>query len=537
MNRRRGLTATLCAIALSSTVGAALTAPIWTPSTPAYATTSTSSTNVNSVNVIAKLQPGVDIEAESKRLGLLSYRAVLRSRGIYRLVVPLTERELLSTDPKRSVIGRLSSDTAFRYVEGDDVHGPVSQRVYASTAASGARPGIFLNLPTGIAAPASSVTVTAKLRPGTDIAATSARLGLLGYRTALWTRGIFELVVPLQGREAQDKDAARKVIERLKKDQAFAWVEGHETQGPGDERFHAWIDGTSEYVGSNQNLWLAQPAANDIGLVQAHQRSLGEGVTVAVLDTGVYAAHPSLGGRVVGGYDYVDDDVNPDDPANGVDDDRDGRVDEAAGHGTFVTGVVTLVAPKSRIWVARVLNSDGQGSAPIVAEAIHDATTAGVGVINMSFGMGSKINSPALAAAIKEAKDAGVVLVAAAGNDASRSPFFPAADSGVISVGAARTGTRQLSSFSNFGKWVDVVAPGEYIVSTTPGGFSTWSGTSAAAPFVSGQAALLRSVAPREKGTKILEFIRTTSRTLDRPAVLAAGGGLIDLAASLDRVK
>ncbi len=436
MNRRRGLTATLWAMALSSTVGAA-TVPIWTPSTPAYATTSTSSTNVNSL----------------------------------------------------------------------------------------------------VAAPGSSVKVTAKLRPGTDMAATSARLGLSGYRTVLRTRGIFELVVPLQGREAQDKDAARKVIERLKKDQAFVWVEGDETQGPGDERFYAWIDGTSQYVGSDQNLWLTQPAGNDIGLVQAHQRSLGEGVTVAVLDTGVDAAHPSLGGRVVGGYDYVDDDANPDDPANGVDEDGDGRIDEAAGHGTFVTGVVTLVAPKSRIWVARVLNSDGQGSAPVVAEAIRDATAAGVGVINMSFGMGSKINSPALAAAIKEAREAGVLLVAAAGNDASRSPFFPAADSGVISVGAARTGTRQLSSFSNFGKWVDVVAPGEDIVSTTPGGFSTWSGTSAAAPFVSGQAALLRSVAPREKGTKILEFIRATSRKLDRPAELAAGGGLIDIAASLDRVK
>jgi subtilisin family serine protease len=380
----------------------------------------------------------------------------------------------------------------------------------------------------------SSIRINVKFRANTDIGSAASRLGLSDLQPVLRSRRIYRANMAVSGKDATDPKADRRVLERVMRDQSVDYAETADGGGPQDERFYAWVEGRSDFVGTDPAAWQQQPAMTLIGGPQAQQRTRGTGVVVAVLDTGIDSTHPSLAGRMIGGYDYIDDDADPADVGNGIDDDGNGVVDHAVGHGTFVSGIVGLVAPDARIWVGRVLDSEGRGTAPAIAEAIRDATAAGVGVINMSFGTNTKLESPTLDAAIRDAKAAGVIVVAAAGNDSSKSAFWPAAVSGVISVGAVRSDAPSMSPFSNFGKWVDVAAPGERIVSTTPGGsFSAWSGTSAAAPFVAGQAALLRSINPRDRGDRIIETIRKTSRKLDKPFENLLGAGVIDIPASL----
>lgn len=412
---------------------------------------------------------------------------------------------------------------------------PIGRRSLAFVSLLVATPWLWIATP-GISSAAplpapGSVNVAMKLKVGADIGAVASRLGLSDVRPILRSRRIYRAAVALGGKDAAEP---KKAVELVKRDQSVEYVESADIGGPQDERFYAWVEGRSDYVGTDPGAWQRQPAMALIGGYQAQQRTRGAGVTVAILDSGIDPTHPSLAGRMIGGYDYVDDDADPGDVGNGIDDDGNGIVDQAVGHGTFVSGIVGLVAPDAKIWVGRVLDSEGRGTAPAIAEAIRDATAAGVGVINMSFGTNTKLQSPALDAAIREARSAGIVIVAAAGNEASPSSFYPAATSGVISVGAVRSDALSMSPFSNFGKWVDVAAPGERIVSTTPGGsFSAWSGTSAAAPFVAGQAALLRSINPRDRGDRIIEVIRKTSRKLDKPFENLLGAGVIDIPASL----
>ena len=239
---------------------------------------------------------------------------------------------------------------------------------------------------------------------------------------------------------------------------------------------------------------MDQYANEHLDLPLARELSTGSGMVVAVLDTGVQLDHPALAPHLVAGYDFVDNDTMPADEGNGLDDDGDELVDETVGHGTHVAGIVLLVAPESQIMPLRVLNSDGVGSVFDVAEAMIYATDQGAQVINMS--LGTSLQSGVLQEAADYARSAGVMIVAAAGNLNSTEPQYPAADEGVIAV-AAVDEQRLKTSFSNYGSWVDLSAPGESIYSTFPAdGYGWWSGTSMATPFVSGQIALLRSLAP-----------------------------------------
>jgi subtilisin family serine protease len=186
----------------------------------------------------------------------------------------------------------------------------------------------------------------------------------------------------------------------------------------------------------------------------------------------------------------VDDDPVPQEERDNVDQDGDSIVDEGYGHGTFVAGIVALVAPGARILPQRVLDSDGRGNVFTVAEAVYDSVAEGADVINMSFGTTGAVESKVLTEALKAAAKAGVVLVAAAGNDGSRVKHYPAAVDGVLSVGALDAGGTGLAPFSARGDWVDLAAPGQDVTSMLPCGYGTWSGTSMAAPFVAGAAAL-----------------------------------------------
>src|SRR5207248_7691126 len=133
------------------------------------------------------------------------------------------------------------------------------------------------------------------------------------------------------------------------KSDAVVYAEADEPADLADTRFHAWPDGDPDDAGTDPSVWSAQPAAATLALTDVHELSTGAGTTVAVLDTGVDPAHPALAGRLGPGWDYVDDDAQPQDVATGADGNGNGITDEAYGHGTFVSGVLALVAPQARI--------------------------------------------------------------------------------------------------------------------------------------------------------------------------------------------
>jgi len=241
--------------------------------------------------------------------------------------------------------------------------------------------------------------------------------------------------------------------------------------------------------------FVAQAAMAQASIMEAHQRSLGENTMVAVLDTGVDPFHPLLRQRLApGGWDFVDGDGEPWETQDGIDQDGDSVIDEAAGHGTFVAGLVLLTAPGTRVLPYRVLNDDGRGTTFVICEAVLDAVDSGADVINMSFVYTRR--SRILDRILDEASRRGVVLVSGAGNEGGTNIPFPARDHRVLAV-AAVDETGQLAEFSNHGPAVAVAAPGVELYSGLPEGeFGTWSGTSMAAPLVSGTVALLRAVNP-----------------------------------------
>jgi thermitase len=233
---------------------------------------------------------------------------------------------------------------------------------------------------------------------------------------------------------------------------------------------------------------------------------------VAILDTGIDTDHPDLKSNV-----YKSEDK----PNNGKDDDKNGYVDDTYGyntikgkgsgeddngHGTHVSGIVggrgnNDVGVSGTCWSTKLLavkfmNSKGKGSTSDAIAGIDYAVKQGFKIVNCSFGSSSKSSS--LHDAVDYAQDHNTLLVVAAGNDSEnidKHPLYPASygDSNILAV-AATTSTDTLASFSNFGsEAVDVAAPGDSIYSTyMGGGYRILSGTSMAAPYAAGVAALLR---------------------------------------------
>ena len=243
-----------------------------------------------------------------------------------------------------------------------------------------------------------------------------------------------------------------------------------------------------------------------IKLAAAHAVTRGAGITVAVLDTGVQADHPVLAARLLPGFNALAPGAPPADAA-------DGARNEAFGHGTMVAGIVARVAPDARILPVRVLNGDGSGSVFDVVRGLRWAVANGAQVVNLSFG--TPESSGILREAIGDARDAGVVIVSSAGNAGGDIRDFPAGYSETVSVAAVGADDRK-APFSNFGSHISLAAPGTAITSSFPGGtFASWSGTSFAAPFVAGVAALVRAANPGADSDKIADAMEETARGVD----------------------
>ncbi len=211
----------------------------------------------------------------------------------------------------------------------------------------------------------------------------------------------------------------------------------------------------------------------------------GEGIKVAILDTGITLTHPDLVGAFPR-FSYKDFTSSP----SGISDQN--------GHGTHVAGIIAArknntgvvgVAPKADLIIGKVLGDNGAGTAKGIARGIDWAVEKGADIISMS--LGSQVSVPLIHDAIKNAARQGVFLITAAGNDSLNFVDFPGAYKETVAVGSINE-SKRLSSFSSIGKEVTIVAPGENILSTyPPATYATLSGTSMATPFVAGVVALM----------------------------------------------
>jgi thermitase len=364
---------------------------------------------------------------------------------------------------------------------------------------------------------------------GATIEEINANYGTVTLKALIRSSGIYLVRVPDTPPPIGDDDDWGEVLEDDPRIQyAEPNIEHEIPEGGGN---YTWSWGGPDFPPQD-----SQYAWSLLDIAGAHNLSRGAGVTVAVLDTGVQFTHPALANRLTSArYNFVEDNAIPNDIGNGLDDDGDGLIDEAVGHGTHIAGIIAMVAPEAQIMPIRVLNSDGRGDIFRVAEGILFAVESGADVINLS--LGSPRESDLLEDIIEEMiEDYGVVFVAAAGNENSSRPYFPAEEDDVIGVSAVNE-FRRKAEFAAYGDWIDVVAPGENIYSAFPvDGYAYWSGTSMATPFVTGQVALMRSLSPRLSPERILLIIRATGQSVDaeNPAYAnQLGRGLIDISAAL----
>ncbi len=274
---------------------------------------------------------------------------------------------------------------------------------------------------------------------------------------------------------------------------ANAWIGGWTSWSGG---WTSWSGGWTSWSGGSSIPAL--PAQNNTAFsqirlpqAQAISRKFGEGIKIAVIDTGIDLEHPIFAGHLAPPEewkDFVDGDATPQEVGT--------TADRGYGHGTGVAGIILQVAPKATILPLRVLEQNGSGDLDNVVQAIDWAIEKGAQVINLS--LGSAENQESLMTEIQYAASKKVYVVASAGNDATLEGItFPAATTywdglkgfvfGIASVNSGDI----LSSFSNYGWNLFGLAPGEAIFSAFPGNSTaSFTGTSFAAPIFSGALAL-----------------------------------------------
>ena len=274
-----------------------------------------------------------------------------------------------------------------------------------------------------------------------------------------------------------------------------------------------------ERIGAPQ-VWLG---------VAGQPGNLGTGVAVAILDTGIDYTHPDLADNYVSGYDFVNDDYDPlDDNGHGthVAGTIAARDDGPNSGGANTTGIsVVGVGPEIALYAVKILSREGSGNTSDAVAALDIAARYGMQVVNMSFG--SPFSSKTMKSACGRAYAAGIVLVAAAGNEAAPWLDAPARYPSVISVGATNS-LDQRASFSNTSRNLELCAPGVAVLSTMPTytvRLNQWpygyqmhydylDGTSMAAPHVAGTAALVIAAHPDWSNSQVRSQLRSTATDL-----------------------
>lgn len=264
-----------------------------------------------------------------------------------------------------------------------------------------------------------------------------------------------------------------------------------------------------------------------VGADKVWESGSGNGITVAIVDTGIQISHPDLSSNVTPGYDFVNNDTSA------VDDN---------GHGTHVAGIVASAmngvgnvgsSYSASLMPIKVLNESGYGYLSDVAKGIYYAADNGARIINMS--LGTDYDSDTLKEAVQYAANKGVLLVGAAGNSYGAPCSYPAAYSSVICV-VATDQDNKLAGFSNVGG--ELAAPGVSNYSTyVNSSYTKLSGTSMASPHVAGSAALIMSVCTDCSSSEAREILRNTATdlgTVDYDIIF--GYGLVNLVDAVESI-
>ena len=344
---------------------------------------------------------------------------------------------------------------------------------------------------------------------------------------------VYKIVLP----EANDEDLSALITE-LKKNPDVVYAErngiAQAAEIPNDPSFNQlWgLQNTGQTGGT--------PDA-DIDATEAWDLWTGDNATIiAITDTGVDYTHPDLAEKmwINPGEDINHNGVVDPEDFNGVDDDGNGFIDDVRGwdfvygdnnpndvygHGTHCSGTTAAIANNGvgitgvcwncRIMPVKCLGDDGNGPYEAIANSIIYATDMGAKVISMSLGGSS--DSSTLQDAVEYAYNHDVVICVAAMNNNNQGPAYPAMYEHVIAVAATDHNDKK-ASFSNYGTWVDVSAPGVNILSTFPDNqYKSWQGTSMATPHVAGLAALIRSLDPYFSNVDVINQIVSTTDNID----------------------
>lgn len=228
------------------------------------------------------------------------------------------------------------------------------------------------------------------------------------------------------------------------------------------------------------------------------------GVVIAVIDSGVSAGHPDLNGKVLAGYDFFNNDADASDDN---------------GHGTAVAGIAAAatnngigmagISWNSPILPVKVLGADGSGSYSAIANGITWAADRGARVINLS--LGGTSSSRTLQSAVDYAWNRNCLLIAAAGNNGNSIAFYPAACRNVVAVSATDSSDRR-PSWSNYGTYVDVSAPGVSVLTLYgANSYASWNGTSFASPVTAGVVSLMAAANPSLSNAGVVDALLKNS--------------------------
>lgn len=300
--------------------------------------------------------------------------------------------------------------------------------------------------------------------------------------------------------------AADRVAAALERSGEFTFVE---------KDFLAQAESTPNdpYFGSQWHL-------SKISAPSAWNTTTGaSGITIGVIDSGAQPNHPDLASKLVTGWNFLTGTT---------------ATSDSIGHGTATSGTaaaatnnstgVAGVAWANPVMPLVVVDSTGYASYSNIANAITYAADHGVRVMNISIAGSS--SSSTLQSAVTYAWNKGSVVVAAAGNSSTSSPYYPAACQYAVAV-SATTSSNTLASFSNYGSWVDLAAPGVSIETlNTNSSYASWSGTSFSAPIVAGTAALVLSVQPSLSASSLVSLLEQNTDYIGSSTYF--GYGLVD---------
>lgn len=371
-------------------------------------------------------------------------------------------------------------------------------------------------------------------------------------RDGTQVRQKFDRLGDLRVVEVADTDTPDDAIARLQATGRYEYVEHdyirYVQTSPNDPKF------------TDNSLWqfnnIGQASSSVTGLSGADISAVrawsvitdASNIVVAVVDTGVNLSHQDIAANLWTNPSPTKSDLHGANYVGGRGSMVSGDPSDNAGHGTHVAGTIGAVgnngvaavgvAWKVQIMAVKVFSASGSGTVSEISAGINYAIAHGANVINASYGAsGSTGYSQAELTAITAAKTAGIIFVAAAGNDAASLDLtrsYPASHQldNIVTVGASNR-RDELSSFSNYGAAVDIIAPGEEIVSldySTTAGTTTMSGTSMATPHITGAVALLRAQFPTDT-------YRQTINRLLRGAEAGVGAGFTNKSQTSGRLN